>query len=124
MPKETKKSKVQNEKVSGTTKPIPTADDEPKDPVKDKELSELAKAQNAAAEIAGLLREFEADLGLRVVGPMPCAIARIGDHHRIEVQVTANSRTAIQRAFASLREQGLLVSDAHTAVDVDPIALL
>ncbi|MCE2924549.1 MAG: primosomal protein N' [Phycisphaeraceae bacterium] len=84
----------------------------------------LAKAQNAAAEIAGLLREFEADLGLRVVGPMPCAIARIGDHHRIEVQVTANSRTAIQRAFASLREQGLLVSDAHTAVDVDPIALL
>jgi DNA-binding GntR family transcriptional regulator len=40
------------------------------------------------------------------------------------VQVTANSRTAIQRAFASLREQGLLVSDAHTAVDVDPIALL
>jgi primosomal protein N' (replication factor Y) len=84
----------------------------------------LNKAQQAAAEISMLLRELADELGLKVSPPAPCAIARASDHHRIEVQVIAASRTAIQRAFATLRQQGLLVSDGHTAVDVDPIALL
>jgi len=84
----------------------------------------LAKAQHAAAQIAKLLHDRSRELGLKVIGPMPCAIARVSDQHRLAVEVLADSRTAIQRAFASLRDQGLLISDAHTAVDVDPVALL
>jgi primosomal protein N' (replication factor Y) len=84
----------------------------------------LAKAQRAAGQVAALLGERAGELGLKVLGPMPCAIARVSDQHRLAVEVLALSRAAIQRAFAHLRERGLLVSDAHTAVDVDPVALL
>jgi primosomal protein N' (replication factor Y) len=84
----------------------------------------LAKAQRAAAEVAGALRQLAPSLGLKVQGPAPCSIARVSDQHRIGVEVLATTRSAIQHAFASLRRAGLLTSDAHTAVDVDPIALL
>lgn len=61
---------------------------------------------------------------LRIVGPMDCVIARIADKWRVGIEVTANDPRLIQRAFASLRERGLLKSDAATAVDVDPIAMM
>lgn len=43
-----KGKKGKNVVQSGTTKPLPTADDVPKDPVKDAELTEMARAQNEA----------------------------------------------------------------------------
>ncbi len=86
----------------------------------------LKEAENAAARIAkGLLAAAVAQ-GERVVltGPMPCPIARIGDHHRIAVELLADGRAVLQRVLGAVRVQGLLISDAHTAVDVDPLALL
>ncbi|MBL8991366.1 MAG: hypothetical protein JNJ48_07280, partial [Phycisphaerae bacterium] len=54
-------------------------------------------------------------------------ISRIGGFHRIAVEATAvppMGRGVLQRVLADVRSRGLLTSDARTAVDVDPIALL
>lgn len=85
---------------------------------------DLEVAQEAARTIAKVLRERAQALGVSVRGPAPCPIARIGDHHRLQIELIASSRTAIQSLLGSLRGDGLLISDQHTAVDVDPIALL
>ncbi len=61
---------------------------------------------------------------LRVRGPMPCPISRIGGRHRIAIELIAPDVGTIQAALTALRNQGLAKSDATTAVDVDPIALL
>ena len=64
---------------------------------------------------------------MRVRGPSVCPIARIADHHRqqIELLVSPPAGAAdLQRLLTAVRNRGLLVSDTHTAVDVDPVALL
>ncbi|MEM6394093.1 MAG: primosomal protein N', partial [Planctomycetota bacterium] len=61
---------------------------------------------------------------IRVRGPMPCPIARVADHYRVQVELIGPSAAGLQRVMTVLRNAGELVSDAHTAVDVDPIALL
>jgi primosomal protein N' (replication factor Y) len=81
------------------------------------------KAEARAHEVAAALRSTSED-GLRVKGPMPCPIARIAGHYRYAVEVLGDSAAAIQRALAALRSAGVVRSDAHTAVDVDPVALL
>ena len=86
----------------------------------------LKKAEAAAAEIARALHDTATALGEKVTitGPMLCPISRIGDHHRIAVELLADGRAVLQRVLGAVRGQGLLISDAHTAVDVDPLALL
>ncbi|MEM1212660.1 MAG: primosomal protein N' [Planctomycetota bacterium] len=64
------------------------------------------------------------DAQVRVRGPMPCPIARVADHFRVQVELLGPSAAGLQRVMTALRNAGELVSDAHTAVDVDPIALL
>ncbi len=82
-----------------------------------------AKAERRAGEVARAARAVgEADL--RVKGPMPCAISRIAGQHRWGVEMLAPGAAGIQRALAALRTEGLVRSDAKTAVDVDPVALL
>lgn len=91
-----------------------------------------SKARARAEELAGLFRnEAEAVGGVVVEGPLPSVIARIEGWHRWDVVVRAPGRLgnaaasgAVQRVLASARRAGKLVSDAHTAVDVDPIALM
>lgn len=98
-----------------------------------------AKAVARAQGVRGALDAAAGALGLgaevlRLRGPHPCAIARIDDHHRQEVIVQAGgageaggSRRGagvIQRLLGHARRRGLLVSDAHTAVDVDPVTVL
>ena len=61
---------------------------------------------------------------LRVRGPMPCPISRVAGRHRIAIEILAPEASLIQSALTSLRNQGLAKSDAVTASDVDPIALL
>ncbi len=87
---------------------------------------DLAKASASAAALATAFKQLASASGLdlRVRGPMPCPISRVADHHRVAVELYSSGRGAIQRAFELLRGQGLLISDAHTAVDVDPIALM
>ncbi|MEM1208406.1 MAG: primosomal protein N' [Planctomycetota bacterium] len=57
-------------------------------------------------------------------GPMACAMARLADHHREQVVLLADDAGTLQRVLTSARNHDRLVSDAHTAIDVDPVALL
>jgi len=85
--------------------------------------ADYQKAMERSRGLALALAEAGGEqLGL--VGPMDCVIARIADKWRVAIEVTAPDPRLIQRAFASLRERGLLKSDAATAVDVDPIAMM
>lgn len=81
------------------------------------------KATERARRIALELGQL-GEPGLHLKGPMPCPISRIAGQHRVAVEILAPSAGPIQRALAALRSLGLVKSDAHTAVDVDPIALL
>ena len=62
--------------------------------------------------------------GLRVRPPAPCAISRIAGFARCAVDMIAPRSESIQTALRDLRARKLVKSDAATAVDVDPIALL
>ncbi|MEM6332950.1 MAG: primosomal protein N' [Planctomycetota bacterium] len=57
-------------------------------------------------------------------GPVTCAIARIADHHREQALLIADDAAILQKVLTSARNHDRLVSDAHTAIDVDPVALL
>lgn len=83
------------------------------------------KAWAHAQEVeAALLDAMGADHDVRLRGPMPCPIARINDYHRIALELTARTPVGVQKALTHARNRGLLKSDARTAVDVDPTALL
>jgi len=79
-----------------------------------------------ARELAAALAAANAALNLnvRLRGPHPCPIARVADHHRLEITLTADSPGPIQKLMTQLRNHGQLISDQHTAVDVDPVSLL
>jgi primosomal protein N' (replication factor Y) len=88
---------------------------------------DAAKAESRAGEIASALREAlareNAEAGCLIKGPMPCPIARLAGHHRFAVELLAPGAAQIQRVLTTLRSAGLVRSDAHTAVDVDPLSL-
>lgn len=82
--------------------------------------------QGRAGALARGLRSAVEDLGVdvRVRGPAACAISRIADHHRVQIELMADGAAPIQRVLTALRNAGQLISDTHTAVDVDPVSLL
>lgn len=82
------------------------------------------KAEAAAADIAHAARDPVEHLGGQLVGPMPCPIERIADHFRVSVEITTPTAGIMQQALRLLRDQGLVKSDASTAVDVDPVSLM
>jgi len=82
-----------------------------------------------AKTLARHLEAANAELktGIHLRGPMPCPIARIADFHRRQIELIAsppNAAGKLQKLTTALRNSQLLISDAHTAVDVDPVALL
>ncbi len=81
------------------------------------------KARESAGEIAEALRGVRAP-GVRVLGPMECPINRTHGQFRYAAEVIAPSATELNGCLAALRASGLLISDAKTAVDVDPVALM
>jgi primosomal protein N' (replication factor Y) len=91
-----------------------------------------ARAEASASRIAAALRAppvtADGDSSwagqLRVKGPMPCPISRVAGYFRVSVEMLAPSATVIQAALTAVRNLGLVKSDEHTAVDVDPVALL
>lgn len=82
-----------------------------------------SKAKARALELAGMLREVGGGR-LRVADPAECVIARIADKWRFGVQMIADDPRTIQSALGALRARGLVKSDATTAVDVDPVAMM
>ncbi|MEM8782896.1 MAG: primosomal protein N' [Planctomycetota bacterium] len=61
---------------------------------------------------------------VRLVPPSPCPIERIADHHRFQVLLFAERAADLQQVLTALRNVIGTVSDAHTAIDVDPVGLL
>lgn len=89
---------------------------------------DAVRAQHRSDAIGSVLRAYVAEHasgeGVRVRGPSPCPIARIAGQYRFGIELLAPRAGVIQRALAHARSLGLVKSDAHTAIDVDPIALL
>jgi primosomal protein N' (replication factor Y) len=84
---------------------------------------EEPKARQAAIDLAHVLRQAAANNAI-VRGPAPCPISRIANHYRYGLDITAPRAGILQQVLATARAAGLLKSDAHTAVDVDPVALM
>jgi len=83
------------------------------------------KAWARAAELVGFLREAGGGGDrMRVDGPQDCVIARIADKWRVGVEIVAGDPRVIQGVLGGLRARGLVKSDAATAVDVDPVAMM
>ncbi len=84
------------------------------------------KCLEMARKMADHLTEENQRLGhgVRLRGPAPCPIARIADFYRVQIELIAARAGVIQTLLTALRNAKLLQSDAHTAVDVDPVALL
>jgi primosomal protein N' (replication factor Y) len=81
------------------------------------------RATNAALALHRSLVELR-EPRLRLRPPAPCAITRIAGQHRVAIDLLAPGVGPIQRALTHLRNEGRLKADTHTAVDVDPTALL
>jgi len=82
-----------------------------------------------ATELASHLSVCNDELGTQVLlrGPMPCPIARIANFHRQQIELLApppDAASRLQKLLTALRNARLLISDARTAVDVDPVSLL
>jgi len=87
---------------------------------------DLVKAHERANALAERLHAANREQGERVLlrGPAPCAISRIAEHHRLEIQLVADQAAQLQRLFTAVRNERKLVSDAHVAVDVDPVMMV
>jgi primosomal protein N' (replication factor Y) len=79
-----------------------------------------------ARKLADALTTLDAQLQtqVRIRGPAECPIARIAEYHRQQVEMLAATPGTLQRLLTAMRNQHLLHADAHTAVDVDPVALM
>jgi primosomal protein N' (replication factor Y) len=85
---------------------------------------EFDRARAAAEALAGALRAGAEGARVEILGPSPCAIARVAGYHRFEVLLLAPTARLVQDCLGGLRARGLLKSDARTAIDVDPVALM
>lgn len=85
-----------------------------------------ADAKARAAEIASTLRQASAELfgEITVRGPMEAPVSRIAGMYRFAVEVLAVDALSLVRVLSALRHEGILKSDAETAIDVDPIDLM
>ena len=84
------------------------------------------KCVTAARELADHLNQANQTLGnlVRVRGPMPCPVARIGGFHRQQVEMLAPDAATMQKLLTMVRNAKKLRSDGHMAVDVDPVSLM
>ena len=61
---------------------------------------------------------------LALLGPGACALSRLSGQYRFSLELIARDAPTIQRVLAHLRSHKLAISDAKTAIDVDPVSLL
>jgi len=93
--------------------------------LRDKDQAACHRRATAAADaLQGAIDREGLGESTLLRGPMACAIARVADHHREQVIVMADDAGKLQRVLTSARNHARLVSDGHTAIDVDPVALL
>ncbi len=81
------------------------------------------KAMDAAEAISHAAQELSRGR-VEVVGPMPCSISRLHGQYRFAVELSAERALELQRVLWELRSRRAVVSDAATAVDVDPLSFM
>ena len=59
-----------------------------------------------------------------IEGPAACPISRVAGRYRVALDLMSPDPRVLQRVMTGVRRMGLLTSDTHLAVDVDPVALL
>jgi primosomal protein N' (replication factor Y) len=62
--------------------------------------------------------------GIRMRGPMPCAINRIAGFWRNQIVLQCPTAGPLQKVLAMVRDKGHLARGERIAVDVDPVSLL
>jgi primosomal protein N' (replication factor Y) len=83
------------------------------------------KLHKYSEELAAVLNEAIAkEKGIRIKGPMPCAISRIAGYYRNQIVMLCESASPLQRVLADVRRKGGLTRSERVAVDVDPVSLL
>lgn len=80
------------------------------------------KAEARAFEIAGLLAQAFGDRA-RIEGPGPAPLERAHDEYRVGLEVYAQSAAILRDGLRKVRDRHGLVSDAHVAIDVDPVGI-
>jgi primosomal protein N' (replication factor Y) len=77
-------------------------------------------------ELAGQLSAAIASVapGIRMRGPMPCAINRIAGYWRNQIVLQCATAGPLQKVLAIVRDKGHLARNERIAVDVDPVSLL
>jgi primosomal protein N' (replication factor Y) (superfamily II helicase) len=84
---------------------------------------DFSVAQKEAVKLADLLKGARTR-GVVVLGPGPAPISRVAGFFRFSIELIAPTAQELHAALAKVRASGLLKSDARTAVDVDPVALV
>ena len=84
------------------------------------------KGEGHAKELFEHLYRCNQELGTGVdlLGPVPCSISRIAEFYRFEIELTTDRPSQLQKLMSVMRGNKLLLSDIHTAVDVDPVVML
>jgi len=80
------------------------------------------KAAHRAEAIAHALAQWFGGRA-RVEGPAPAPLERAHDEYRVGVEVYARDAATLRAGLHALRASRGLVSDAHVAIDVDPVAI-
>ncbi|UYV11872.1 MAG: primosomal protein N' [Phycisphaera sp.] len=80
------------------------------------------KAEARAHAIAQRLHDAFGDKA-RVEGPAPAPLERAHDEYRVGLEVYAASAGILRDGLLKIRAEHGLVSDAHVAVDVDPVSI-
>lgn len=85
----------------------------------------LTAVKSRAGELAGWLKAWASRRGgeLVVRGPVEPPVTRIADHYRLAIELVGPRAGVLQEALGAARAEGLVKSDAKTAVDVDPVSM-
>ncbi len=83
-----------------------------------------SKAGDAAGAIVRALRESDTSRSATIDGPSECPISRVAGQYRFAAEILCPSPATLTSLLNAVRARGLLKSDAKTAVDVDPVALM
>ncbi len=82
------------------------------------------EAQQIADRLRGALVAIALGGDVTIRDAVPCAIARISDRWRVQIELLAPTPAQIQKLLATARSRGVLVPGEIIAVDVDPVTLL
>ena len=80
-----------------------------------------ARANEAASKMADILRQMP---GVRLVGPMPCAIERLATRYRFEILLQDETRKHLPWALSPIFKRLPVPPGVRRKIDVDPVDMM